>query len=100
MEKHFYHPVCAQQEYLSVLSESRQGISLTEAEVTHLDSVISPLIMRGQSINHICTTNRDSITVSESTIYRLIDYNVFTAKNIDLPEKCVMQKEGLKSTSK
>lgn len=43
--------------------------------------------MKGQSINHICTTNRDSITVSESTIYRLIDYNVFTAKNIDLPRK-------------
>lgn len=96
LEKHFYHPVSAQQEYQSVLSESRQGISLTEAEVEHLDSVISPLIMKGQSINHICTTNRDSITVSESTIYRLVDYNVFTAKNIDLPRKVRYAKRKVK----
>ena len=87
LEKHFYHAAAAHTEYRDILSEARSGISLSEDEVKHLDSMISPLIMRGQSINHICANNMDSIMISESTIYRLVDYNLFSARNIDLPRK-------------
>ena len=87
LEKHFYHATDAHTEYKEILSESRSGISLSEDEVKHLDSVLSPLIKRGQSINHICANNADSIMVSESTIYRLVDYNLLSARNIDLPRK-------------
>ena len=87
LEKAFYLPSVAQQEYKEILSEARQGLSLSEDEIRHLDSILSPLITRGQSIHHICVNNKDSIMISESTIYRLIDYNVFTARNIDLPRK-------------
>lgn len=87
LEKCFYKPGTAQQEYRDTLSEARQGISLSQQEIKHLDSLISPLIIKGQSLHHICANNKDSIMVSESTIYRLIGYNVFTAKNIDLPRK-------------
>lgn len=87
LEKCFYKAVYSNTEYHSTLQEARQGISLSEDEVRHLDSVISPLILKGQSINHIFANNRDSIMVSESTVYRLIDYNVFTARNINLPRK-------------
>ena len=31
--------------------------------------------------------NKNSIMVSERTLYRLTDYNLFTARNIDLPRK-------------
>lgn len=96
LEKRFYRAATADKEYRDILSESRQGISLSEAEVKHLDALISPLIMKGQSLNHICCNNRDSITVSESTIYRLIDYNVFSARNIDLPRKVRYSKRKLK----
>lgn len=87
LAKWFYQPGYADSEYHATLSEARQGISLSEQEISHLDSIISPLIMKGQSIHHICVSNRDSIMVSESTIYRLIAYNAFTARNIDLPRK-------------
>ena len=87
LEKRYYRPLEADKEYRAVLSESRTGISYSEAEIKHMDSVISPLIRRGQSINHICANNKDSLMVSESTIYRLIDYNLFSARNIDLPRK-------------
>lgn len=87
LEKCFYRPKLAQKEYRTTLSETRQGISLSQEEIKHLDKLISPLIFKGQSLNHICCNNRDSIMVSESTIYRLIDYNVFSARNIDLPRK-------------
>ena len=56
-------------------------------DIRRLDSIVSPLIFRGQSLNHICANNRDSLMVSESTLYRLVDYNVFKARNIDLPRK-------------
>ena len=87
LEKCFYSPLYADKEYKETLSESRQGISLSEDEVKRLDGIVSPLIMKGQSLNHICATNRDTLMVSESTLYRLVDYNVFSARNIDLPRK-------------
>ncbi len=100
LEKWFYHAALANSEYREILSESRAGISLSEAETKHLDKIISPLIMKGQSINHICHNNADSIMVSESTIYRLIEYNVFTARNIDLPRKVRYAKRNVKKNIK
>ena len=86
-EKRFYKPLDAWKEYRDVLSESRSGITLSEKEISHLDQVISPLRKKQQSLHHICTHHSDSIMVSESTLYRYIDYNLFSARNIDMPRK-------------
>jgi IS30 family transposase len=77
----------AWKEYREVLSESRSGISLSEKEILHLDDVISPLLKKKQSLHHICVHHSDSIMVSESTLYRFVDYNLFSARNIDMPRK-------------
>lgn len=87
LEKCFYQAAYADREYRMTLRESREGISLSEKEIQNLDAIVSPLIRKGHSIHHICSNNRDTIMVSESTVYRLIDYNVFSARNIDLPRK-------------
>lgn len=87
LEKRYYYADQAQKEYLSVLSESRSGFSLTEAEIRHLDSVVSPLLRQSQSPHHVFVTNPDSIMVSERTIYRLVDSGQLSARNIDLPRK-------------
>lgn len=87
LEKRFYYADTAQKEYFESLSESRTGISLSEEELLRLDEIISPLIKQQQSPHHICVTNKDSIMVSESTIYRLIDSQVLSARNIDLARK-------------
>ncbi len=87
LEKHLYIPKLAQKEYTLSLCESRTGINITEDEVKQLDSLFSPLLKKRQSIHHICINHRDSVMVSESTIYRLVDYNLFEARNIDLPRK-------------
>ena len=87
LEKRFYYAQDAQKEYQLVLSESRSGISLSEDEIRHLDEIVSPLIRKQQSPHHICVTNRDSIMVSERTIYRLVDARIISAMNIDLPRK-------------
>lgn len=87
LEKRFYNALYADKEYRELLSESRTGITYSEEEIQRLDELVSPLIFRGQSLNHICANNRDSLMVSESTLYRLVNYNVFRARNIDLPRK-------------
>lgn len=100
LEKWFYNAAKAESEYRSVLSETRQGLSLSENEVRHLNSVISPLIRKGQSINHICENNKDAIMVSRSTIYRLVDFNVFDARNMDLPRKVRYSQRTVKKHAK
>ena len=96
LEKRFYYADYAQKEYLESLSESRTGISLSEKELRHLNEIISPLILQSQSPHHICVTNKDTIMVSESTIYRLIDAQVLTARNIDLSRKVKFRKRKQK----
>lgn len=61
LEKCLYSPAVAHNEYREILTESRQGISLSEEEVRSLDGIVSPLIQKGQSINHICATNREAL---------------------------------------
>ncbi len=87
LEKHLYIPKNAQKEYEFSLRESRIGIGITEDEVKQLDLLFSPLLRKNQSIHHICVNHRNSVMVSESTIYRLVDYNLFEARNIDMPRK-------------
>mgnify|MGYP002858666559 CR=1 FL=1 len=100
LEKRFYKPALADTEYRDTLSESRTGISYSEEEIRHLDHTVSPLLNKGQSLNHICVNNADSIMVSERTLYRLVDYGVFSARNIDLPRKVRYSKRKVKKTAK
>lgn len=87
LEKHFYFAADANKEYLRLLSEARTGTSLSEEDIHYLDEFISPLVKQQQSPHHICVTNKDSIMVSERTIYRLLDTCILSARNIDLPRK-------------
>lgn len=87
LEKRFYKARTAQNEYEWVRSESRSGFNLCEDELKQLDSVISPLLMQGQSIHHILCNNQDSITCCEKTAYIYADNGLFRAKNIDMPRK-------------
>lgn len=87
LEKHLYVPGEAQKEYGLALHESRSGIGLSEEEVRQLDGIFSTLLKKRQSIHHIYVNHADSVMVSESTIYRLVDYHLFEARNIDLPRK-------------
>ena len=87
LQKTFYYAADAYKEYEIVRSESRSGITIDENEIARLDNIISPLIRKGQSINHICSNNRDIIMCSDKTIYNYINYNLFTARNIDLVRK-------------
>lgn len=87
LEKRIYSPLAAQREYEAILSESRCGICISEAEASQLDAFISPLIRKGHSIHRICVDNPNEIMFSEKTIYNYVDAGIFSAKNLDLPRK-------------
>jgi IS30 family transposase len=87
LEKSVYKAVTAEGEAAVLLRESRTGIALDEEEIRRIDGIVTPLILQGQSIHHICCTNKDSIMCSERTLYNYVSNRVLTAKNIDLPRK-------------
>lgn len=87
LEKALYFASSAQKEYELIRSESRQGVQVSEEEAMRLDSIISPLVAKGQSPHAICVNHMDEIMCNERTIYNYIDNGILTVKNIDLPRK-------------
>jgi len=87
LEKSIYKAVTAEEAAALLLRESRSGIALDEEEVRRIDDIVTPLIQQGQSIHHICQSNKDSVMCSERTIYNYVNDRVLTVKNIDLPRK-------------
>ncbi len=83
----YYTAHRAHAEYLKVLKQSRKGIRASPRELREISELITPLILKGQSINHIFSTHSNDIGFSERTIYNYIDQNAFEVKNIDLPKK-------------
>ena len=87
LEKRFYDAKAADKSYHSLLSEGRSGINLSEEELRHLDEIVAPLIRQNQSPHHVYVNNKDTIMVSERTIYRYIDTKIISAMNLDLQRK-------------
>jgi IS30 family transposase len=85
MRKKYYFHKHAYEAYRETLVESRVGANISEDELLYLDELVSPLIMRGQSVHHISVHNADKMTVSEKTLYRYIDGGLLKARNIDMP---------------
>jgi len=87
LERHLYDSAMAHKAYLETLSQSRQGFALSYDEMKRLDYIVSPLIKQGQSIHHICQSNKDLIMCDEKSIYNYIDAGLLSIGNIDLPRK-------------
>ena len=86
-QRHLYDAKYAQAEYEAILHESRQGFAITPAEAERIDSILAPLVKKGQSLHQICANNADEIMLAERTIYNYVDSGIFSVGNIDLPRK-------------
>ena len=84
LEKHVYYAKKAQAEYETTLVNSRIGINMTPEELAELNSIISPLIMKGQPLSHIFAVHADDIPICRRTLYNYLDQGVFEARNIHL----------------
>lgn len=88
LRKKYYLHHKAHEAYREMLVESRAGANITEDELLILDEIVSPLIMRGQSVHHIVTHNPDQFQLSEKSIYRYVAGGLLKARNIDMPRIC------------
>ena len=81
--RRIYHAKTAQQEYESVLVESREGIPLTKEEFYKTEEIISSAVKAGQNVYHAIQAN--NLSVSKTTVYRHIECGYYTISKIDLP---------------
>ena len=94
LTKYYYKALPSFNNYKTILSESRQGINMTELELANLDRLVSPLVKKGQSISHIYKTH--DIPCTRATLYNYVDKNCFSFSSIDLPRKVRMKKRKIK----
>ena len=85
-EQRFYCARTAQQQYRDTLVNSRNGFDLSAGELQQINSIVTPLVRRGQSIYHIVKTNQEALPVSESSVRRLISSCELDIRLVDLPE--------------
>lgn len=85
--KRFYDAKNAEKKYRETLRCTRDGFDLTGEQIEMIDTLVSPLILKGLSPFHIKQTLGDKLPISESTIRRMIDRNELSARNIDLRNK-------------
>lgn len=86
-EKNHYKAKVADAKYRKGLTSSREGLNITSNELKKMGDIISPLVLKGQSLLHIFTHHKNEINCCERTLYYYFDKNAFTDRNIDLPRK-------------
>ena len=89
MMKRLYVADGAQANRESLLRDSRAGIHPDAEALARMNAVLSPCIMRGQSVRNVVANNAEAFgSVRERTVYDYIAGGLFDAKRGDLPEAC------------
>ena len=75
----------AQESYESTLKESRALTALNKPSTYTIDEIVSPALLKGQSIHHIYEANKNEINVSERTLYNMAHQEILSVSLSDLP---------------
>ena len=101
MMKRLYVAGGAQANRDSLLHDSRSGIHPDADALARMNAVLSPCIMRGQSVRNVIANNKDVFgTVKERTVYDYIAGGLFDAKRGDLPEACSRRSRNKRKETK
>lgn len=84
-ERFTYYARKADDSYREVKSEARKGINLTPEEVFKINEVITPLIKKGQTTNHLYINHPDILNFSKPSFYNYVNLGVFDFKPMDFP---------------
>jgi len=84
-ERFTYYARKANDCYLEVVSDSKKGINLTEEEVYNINKVITPLIMKGQTVNHVYINHPEILDFSKTSFYNYTSLGLFEFKPSNLP---------------
>ena len=80
-----YYARKANDSYKEVKSESRKGINLTPEEVYEINNVLTPLIKKGQTINHLYINHPNILDFSKPSFYNYVNNGVFEFGPLDFP---------------
>lgn len=85
LRKHYYLHKIAHEGYRRTLTESRQGVNLTEGELRAINETLVPALNRGQSPHHAMVSAPASFGICERTVYNYVNAGVLSAKRHNLP---------------
>ena len=97
-ERYTYYARKADDMYRETKSNSRKGINLTPEEVFKINEVITPLIKKGQTINHLYINHPDILDFSKPSFYNYVNNGVFEFKPLDFPR--IVKYKKRKNSSK
>lgn len=84
-ERYTYYARKADDSYREVKSNARKGINLTPEEVYKINNILTPLIKKGQTINHLYINHPDILDFSKASFYNYVNSGIFEFKPIDFP---------------
>ena len=84
-ERFTYYARKADDSYREVKSEARKGINLTPEEIFKINKVITPLVKKGQTTNHLYINHPDILDFSKSSFYNYINQGIFDFGPLDFP---------------
>lgn len=84
-ERFTYYARKAVDSYKELISNCRKGINLTEEEIFNINNVISPLVKKGQTTNHLYINHPEVLNFSKSSFYNYINSGVFEFGPLDFP---------------
>ena len=70
--------------YAKPVTKGESSYTLSIEEKQAIDDVVLKGVTKGQSINHIVATNKDTIKCSSSTVYRMINERKTLTQRLDL----------------
>lgn len=84
-ERFTYYARKADDSYKELISDCRKGVNLTEEEIYNINKIITPLVKKGQSYNHLYINHPDILDFSKTSFYNYITEGIFEFKPIDMP---------------
>ena len=96
--KYFYSAELANEDYLKILKESREGIDKTTVEFKELNKIVKKEIDQGHSFALIVNNNPE-LNVSERTLYNYQEKGYLDIINFNLPRKIRYKKRKRQSNN-
>ena len=80
-----YYARESQISYEELIKSCRQGINLTLEEIYTINKTITPLVKKGQTMNHLYINHPDILYFSKSSFYRYFEDGIFEFRPSDFP---------------
>lgn len=84
-QRYTYYARKADDLYRELISSCRQGVNLTEEEIYNINNIITPLVKKGQTVNHLYINHPETLNFSKASFYNYINAGVFEFGPLDFP---------------